>query len=111
MTSDKSYTPTIDRALQVERYLLAHRAQILKIEHLLHSAGQVDLSAILRHLLVVQCVTTSDAADLIEAAIQARGPSRKKVGPQTQQRFLDDFKRIKRQRASYKKTQDSKDET
>ena len=67
MSSDQLHMPTIDRALQVERYILSHRREILKIEHLLQLADHGDLAFVLRHLLIEQCVTDADVADLLEA--------------------------------------------
>tara|TARA_R100000329_G_scaffold144488_1_gene129280 strand:+ start:142 stop:465 length:324 start_codon:yes stop_codon:yes gene_type:complete len=107
MSSDQIHMPTIDRALQVERYILSHRREILKIEHLLQLADHADLAFVLRHLLIEQCVTDADVADLLEAASLARGQSRKKIGDQMERRFLDDFKQIKRQRDAYKRREDS----
>ena len=107
MSSDQIHMPTIDRALQVERYILSHRREILKIEHLLQLAGHADLAFVLRHLLIEQCVTDADVADLLEAASLARGQSRKKIGDQMERTFLNDFKQIKKQREAYKKREDS----
>lgn len=96
MSNDQFHMPTIDRALQVERYILSHRAEILKIEHLLQLSSHPDLASVLRHLLIQQCVTDADIADLLEAASLARGQHRKKIGEHMERRFLDDFKQIKK---------------
>ena len=106
MSSDQIHMPTIDRALQVESTFFLIE-EILKIEHLLQLADHGDLAFVLRHLLIEQCVTDADVADLLEAASLARGQSRKKIGDQMERRFLDDFKQIKKQRDAYKRREDS----
>ena len=100
VSNDQFHMPTIDRALQVERYILSHRAEILKIEHLLQLADHQDLASVLRHLLIQQCVNDADVADLLEVASLARGQSRKKIGEHMERRFLDDFKQIEKQRGT-----------
>lgn len=99
MEQQEFHLPTIERALNIERYLLAHRHQILKIEHLLVLAGYVDLASILRYLLINQCVTKIDFTELLLAAERAKGIKNRTAHSAQLQRFKDDFKQLKKERS------------
>ena len=99
MTEETLHLPTIERALEIERYLLAHRDQILKIEHLLTMAAHTELASTLRYLLIAQCVTKVDLAELLLAAERAKGIKNRKASEIQFQRFKDDFKAIRKRRA------------
>ena len=99
MTEETLHLPTIERALEIERYLLAHRDQILKIEHLLTMAAHTELASTLRYLLIAQCVTKVDLTELLLAAERAKGVRNRKASELQFQRFKDDFKAIRRRRA------------
>ncbi len=99
MEQQEFHIPTIERALNIERYLLSHRDQMLKIEHLLTLAGHVDLARILRFLLINQCVTKIDFTQLLLAAERAKGIKNRTAHTAQLQRFKDDFKEIKKERA------------
>ena len=55
----------IDRALRIERFVLTYRRQLIKVEQLLKLANQDDLALIIRNLLIAQCISAGDRADLI----------------------------------------------
>ena len=98
MTEETLHLPTIERALEIERYLLSRRDQILKIEHLLTMAGHTELASTLRYLLITQCITKADFAELLLAAERAKGIKNRRASELQFQRFKDDFKAIRRRR-------------
>jgi len=82
----------IDRALRVERFVLTHRKELLKIEQLLVIASWHDLALIIRHLLIAQCNSAADRADLILLVEQVK--VRKSSRAIASDRYLADIKHL-----------------
>jgi|TARA_B100000085_G_scaffold217572_1_gene202122 hypothetical protein len=80
----------IDRALRVERFILTYRRELIKIEQLLVIASWHDLALIIRHLLIAQCNSAGDRADLILLVEQVK--VRKSSRAIASDRYLADIK-------------------
>ena len=82
----------IDRALRVERFILTYRRELIKIEQLLVIAKWDELALIIRHLLVAQCNSAGDRADLILLVEQVK--VRKSSRALASDRYLADIKHL-----------------
>jgi|TARA_Y100000015_G_scaffold34442_1_gene34736 hypothetical protein len=80
----------VNRALRIERFVLTYRRELIKIEQLLVIASWHELALIIRHLLISQCNSAGDRADLILLVEQVK--VRKSSRAIASDRYLADIK-------------------